>query len=123
MRPCGPGVCLWASRAPIRYGPPIAMKLEQQLADLARFGLTLEPGTTVDDLLYSFDRSQYEDKPFDLLLFMFGAEVERAPWGRPFCRRGQCPAISHRHAISPYSASASQRSGLLRRAALVSALR
>jgi hypothetical protein len=62
------------------------MKLEEQLEELARIGLTLEPGVTVDDLLESFDRKKLEREPFDLLLFLFGAEVEREPWGRPFCR-------------------------------------
>jgi hypothetical protein len=63
------------------------MKLEEQLAELARAGLELEPGVTVDDLLYSFDRESIEAKPFDLLLFLFGVEVEREPWGRAFCRK------------------------------------
>ena len=39
---------------------------------------------TVDDLTYSFPRAVFERRPFDLLLFMLGVEVERAPWGRPF---------------------------------------
>ena len=64
-----------------------AMRLEAQLSELAALGLALEPGVTVDDLLYSFDRDAYEKKPFDLLLFILGAEVEREPWGRPFCAR------------------------------------
>jgi hypothetical protein len=63
------------------------MKLEAQLSELAALGLALEPGVTLDDLLYSFDREQYEEKPFDLLLFILGAEIEREPWGRRFCRK------------------------------------
>ena len=63
------------------------MNLEAQLAELASCGLTLDPGITIDDVLYSFDRAAYENKPFDLLLFVFGAEVEREPWGRPFSSR------------------------------------
>ena len=63
------------------------MKLEDQLAPLADLGLALEPGVTIDDLLYSFDRGAYEKRPFDLVLFTLGVEVEREPWGRPFCRR------------------------------------
>lgn len=63
------------------------MKLEDQLATLADLGLALEPGVTIDDLLYSFDRGAYEKRPFDLVLFTLGVEVEREPWGRPFCRR------------------------------------
>jgi len=63
------------------------MNLETQLAELAKLGLALEPGITVDDLLYSFGRASFEEQPFDLVLFMLGVEVEREPWGRPFCSR------------------------------------
>lgn len=63
------------------------MTLEQQLAKLAELGLKLEPGITVDDILYSFDREDYEEQPFDLVLFVLGTEVEREPWGRPVCSR------------------------------------
>ena len=63
------------------------MTLEEQLAKLASCGIKLNDGITIDDLLYSFDRDAYESKPFDLLLFMLGAEVEREPWGRQICSR------------------------------------
>jgi hypothetical protein len=63
------------------------MKLEAQIEQLAALGLSLEPGVTLDDLLYSCDRHEYEAKPFDTLLFMLGVEIEREPWGRPFCKR------------------------------------
>jgi hypothetical protein len=63
------------------------MTLEQQLDTLAKLGLTLEPGVTIHDLLYSFGREDYEAQPFDLLLFMLGSEVEREPWGRAICSR------------------------------------
>jgi hypothetical protein len=68
----------------IRRAP---MRLEEQLAKLAELGLKLNEGVTVDDLLYSFDRKAYEERPFDLLLFVLGIEVERAPWDRPVCSR------------------------------------
>jgi hypothetical protein len=61
--------------------------LEEQLDALAGLGLTLNDGVTVDDLLYSFDREDYESEPFDLILFVLGIEVERAPWGRSVCSR------------------------------------
>ncbi|MEZ6126303.1 MAG: hypothetical protein R3C49_24515 [Planctomycetaceae bacterium] len=61
--------------------------LENQLKRLAACGITLDDGVTVDDMLYSFDRDAYESEPFGLLLFILGAEVEREPWGRPFCSR------------------------------------
>ena len=63
------------------------MKLEEQLAKLAEAGIALNEGITIDDLLYSFDRDAYESRPFDLVLFILGAEVEREPWGRDFCSR------------------------------------
>lgn len=61
------------------------MKLEQQLEALSEIGLRLNDGVTVDDLFYSFDRRKYEMKPFDLILFVLGIEVEREPWGRWIC--------------------------------------
>lgn len=63
------------------------MKLEQQLAKLAQLGLTLNEGISIDDLLYSFRREEYEEQPFDLILFVIGIEVERAPWERAICSR------------------------------------
>ena len=64
-----------------------AMKLENQLESLAELGLTLNSGVTIDDLLYSFGRDEYESEPFDLILFVFGSEIEREPWGRSVCSR------------------------------------
>jgi hypothetical protein len=63
------------------------MTLEQQLAKLAELGLKLNEGITVDDMLYSFGREDYEQRPFDLILFVFGIDVERKPWGRSVCSR------------------------------------
>ncbi|WP_279239794.1 hypothetical protein [Scytonema sp. UIC 10036] len=40
------------------------MTLEQQLEKLAELGLTLNEGVTIDDLLYSFDREDYEKNLF-----------------------------------------------------------
>lgn len=73
----------------VRSEPPgaEAVTLEEQLAHLAELGLKLDDGITIDDLLYSFDREEYEKQPFDLILFVLGIEVERAPWGRPVCLR------------------------------------
>jgi hypothetical protein len=63
------------------------VRLEDQIAALADVGLPLEHDVTVDDILLSFDRAAYEAKPFELILFMLGAEVECEPWGRPICPR------------------------------------
>jgi hypothetical protein len=63
------------------------MKLEQQLQRLAELGLPLNDGITVDDLLYSFSREEFEKIPFGLTLFLLGVEVEREHWDRRFCSR------------------------------------
>lgn len=63
------------------------MTLEQQLAKLAELGLQLADGVHVDDLIYSFDREDFERQPFDLVLFALGIEVEREPWRRAVCER------------------------------------
>jgi hypothetical protein len=60
------------------------VKLEQQVAMLSDMGLRLNDGVTIADLEYSFEREKFEARPFDLLLFMLGVEVEREPWGRQF---------------------------------------
>jgi hypothetical protein len=36
------------------------MTLEEQLAALRIFGITLNAGVTIDDLLYSFERKAYK---------------------------------------------------------------
>jgi hypothetical protein len=59
------------------------MKLEMQIEKLAEIGLHLAEGITADDIVFSFPREEFEAKPFDLLLFSYGIEVEREPWGRP----------------------------------------
>jgi hypothetical protein len=63
------------------------MELESQLAKLAELGLVLNDGITIDDLIYSNDRSTYENNPFDPILHVLGIEVEREPWGRWICDR------------------------------------
>lgn len=78
------------TRAQVEAAVNAAIKpvpLEIQLEKLAACGIRLDDGVTVDDLLYSFSRDSIESEPFDLLLVMLGAEVEREPWGRPFCSR------------------------------------
>lgn len=62
--------------------------LEAQIANLAAAGLALAPGRTLEELLHSWPREDYEADPYNLLLFMYGSEVEAEPWGRVFCERG-----------------------------------
>jgi len=61
------------------------MNLEDQIEKLASLGINLNKGITIDDLLLSWSREDYENKPFDLILFAYGSEVEVEPWGRYFC--------------------------------------
>lgn len=63
------------------------MRLEDQLSILEEFGFRLEPDVTLDDLLDTFERAQYESDPFDAIMFVLGIEIECEPWGRRFCRR------------------------------------
>lgn len=65
-----------------------AVRLEDQIAALADAGLVVAPGRTIDELLQSWAREDYEGDPWNLLLFMYGSEVEAEPWGRVFCERG-----------------------------------
>lgn len=67
-------------------GDPIP--LETQIEELKQAGLTLAPGRTMEELLSSWPREQYESDPYGLLLFMYGSEVEEEPWERFFCERG-----------------------------------
>ena len=58
------------------------MTLENQIEALAELGVVMNEGVTIDDLLYSWVRSDYESSPYDMILFMYGVEIEREPWGR-----------------------------------------
>lgn len=58
--------------------------LEQQIEILKNLGIALNDDVTVDDFLNSFDRDAYETEPFDLILFVYGVEIESEPWGRRF---------------------------------------
>lgn len=67
-------------------GPNI--RLETQIDALKSAGLTLAPGRTIEELLTSWPREDYESDPYNLILFMYGSDVEAEPWGRAFCERG-----------------------------------
>jgi len=60
------------------------LALEDQLEALADLGIQLNPGITIDDMLYSYPRKEYERVSFDVVFFVLGIEVERKPWGRFF---------------------------------------
>jgi len=59
--------------------------LEMQIAALADAGLAMNAGVTVDDLLHSFPREEYEIGPWRCLLFMLGSEIDAPPEGRRIC--------------------------------------
>jgi hypothetical protein len=67
-------------------GDPIP--LETQIEELKQAGLALARGRTIEELLSSWSREQYESDPYGLILFMYGSEVEEEPWERVFCERG-----------------------------------
>lgn len=67
-------------------GDPVA--LEVQIDALKDAGLTLAAGRTIAELLMSWPRADYEADPYNLILFMYGSDVEAEPWGRAFCERG-----------------------------------
>ena len=64
------------------------VSLETQIEALKGAGLVLAPGRTLAELLTSWPRADYESDPYNLILFMYGSEVEAEPWGRFFCERG-----------------------------------
>lgn len=63
------------------------MKLEDQIEKLGELGLPLNDGIKVSDFLLSWSREEYENIPFDLVLSMYGNEIEEEPSGRFFCDR------------------------------------
>jgi|SRR3989338_3951178 len=50
--------------------------LEEQIQILAKCGICLNAGTTIDDLLAVFDRTEYEKNPFTMLMAVMGGEKE-----------------------------------------------
>lgn len=71
----------WFSRKPPWQS---SMTLEDRLATLAQCGIRMRPGRTIDELLVSCRRDEYESDPY-LLLVCLGGEVEQEPLGRRFC--------------------------------------
>jgi hypothetical protein len=58
------------------------MSLENQLEVLAKCGLNLRQGITANHLLISLEREEIESKPFDLLMWTLGGDVEEEPYER-----------------------------------------
>ncbi|MBZ0187794.1 MAG: hypothetical protein K8F91_16225, partial [Candidatus Obscuribacterales bacterium] len=53
--------------------------LETQLAELESCGIKPNPGVSLDDILLSFSRYDYENKPYELLLTALGSQMKREP--------------------------------------------
>lgn len=84
------------------------MKLKEQLQLLADVGLTLSEGLSINDLLISFSEKEFEERPFDLLLYMLGGEVEAEPYGRPFSSFACTIDMAGIHGDGDYTAIAKQ---------------
>ncbi len=58
--------------------------LEDRVALLDSCGIRMAPGRTIDELLISFTREEYESQSLGLLLFMLGSDVETGEFNLPF---------------------------------------
>ena len=77
------GVFLWNRRketVSFVPAPSPAATLEEKLADLAACGIALRPGVSADDLLSSWDRADYEEPGYELLLTGIGMAGEAPPY-------------------------------------------
>lgn len=63
-----------------RLFAPTRIPLEEQLATLAECGIRLKPEFSIDTLLESFPREQYEESPYAGVVLRLGGELERGPW-------------------------------------------
>ena len=68
------------SSRPAPLGDP--EDLARRIETFRKIGLTLSPGITPDDLLISWDEALASEVPWWQLYFIYGNEVEAAPWGR-----------------------------------------
>jgi len=59
-----------------------AISLETQINELSKSGISLNKGIGIEDLLVSYGREEYENSPYDTIIFIYGSEVEEEPWGR-----------------------------------------
>ncbi|MFA9275758.1 MAG: hypothetical protein ACEQSE_12895 [Candidatus Aquirickettsiella gammari] len=62
------------------------LSMEQQLLELGKCGIHLNPGVTVDDLLTFQTREEYEEIPYKELIPVLGCEIQRKPY-TPICDR------------------------------------
>jgi hypothetical protein len=63
-----------------RLFAPTRVSLEDQLEALASCGIRLRTEFSIETLLESFSREEYETKPHIGALIRLGGEVEREPW-------------------------------------------
>ena len=74
-----------SSQSPVHKNSPTsknAISLETQINELSKSGISLNEGIGIEDLLVSYDREEYESRPYDTIIFIYGSEVEEEPWGR-----------------------------------------
>ncbi len=70
----------WWNRRTGTPVPDAAATLEEKLADLAACGVSLRPGVGVGELMSSWDRADYEEPGYDLLLTGIGMAGEAPPY-------------------------------------------
>ncbi len=58
----------------------MSITLEEQYKTVSLCGVKLRPGITVEHLLASSDRENYEEEPYSLLLTFMGRELETEPF-------------------------------------------
>jgi hypothetical protein len=59
---------------------PSSVSLEDQIQILKGHRISFREGIGINDLLISHDREKYEKKPFELILWALGGEVEKDPY-------------------------------------------
>ncbi len=64
----------------VKASSPPPQTLEQKLEALASCGIALRPEFSVDDLLSSWERTDYEEAGFKMTLVGMGMTQEQAPW-------------------------------------------
>ena len=70
-----------AGDTPIAHAAsPEPMTLEEKLVALESCGIALRPEFSIDDLLSSWNRSEYEEQGFNLVLVGVGMTEEKSPW-------------------------------------------
>gem|GEM_PF-5642564 len=62
-----------------RFKKKSLLTLEDKIEKLAEVGVVVDPERTIEEMLVSFNREEYELKGFDSLLFVLANEIESGP--------------------------------------------